>query len=435
MPLRIESYALIGDCHSGALVGKDGSIDWLCLPRFDSAACFAALLGTPEHGRWLIAPKGEYHVKRQYREGTLILETRFETSDGSATLIDFMPPRTTHIGLIRMVVGRRGRVPMSTELILRPDYGSLIPWVRRSGEGITAIAGPDAFCICSDVQLEGKDFKTVGDFEVAAGKTITFSMTWFPSHAPSPHCRKERDALATAEAWWRDWSGRCQYKGKWSAPVLRSLITLKALTYAPTGGIAAALTSSLPEQLGGPRNWDYRCCWPRDATFTLFALIEAGYIDEAQAFRAWLLRTVAGSPSQLQSVYGLAGEHRLLEFEVPWLPGYENSAPVRVGNLAFTLPAGVLAHGPHQLGGDALAGAGRRESQRRLGTVVVHPINSRHASRRTGRASYLTCSHTGPKPQRGRASSSASLALRVSMVEINHAKSHDTAYHLFPPLC
>lgn len=336
MPSRIEDYALIGDCHTGALVAKDGSIDWLCLPRFDSAACFAALLGTPEHGRWLVAPQGEFRVKRRYRDGTLILETEFEGAAGAATLVDFMPPRASHVALIRMVIGRRGHLPMRSELILRPDYGSLIPWVRRLDGGITAIAGPDAFRLCADVELAGEDFKTVSEFDVAAGETVTFSMSWFPSHESPPECQSADSALAAAEAWWREWSGRCQYQGQWFEPVLRSLITLKGLTYAPTGGIAAALTTSLPERLGGTRNWDYRCCWPRDATFTLFALLEAGYVDEARAFRDWLLRAIAGAPSQLQSVYGLSGEHRLLEFELPWLPGYENSAPVRAGNLAYT---------------------------------------------------------------------------------------------------
>lgn len=337
MPSRIEDYALIGDCHTGALVSKQGSIDWLCLPRFDSAACFAALLGNPEHGRWQICPSEEVKgIKRRYRDGTLVLETEFETGTGSATLIDFMPPRTSHMDLIRIVAGRRGRVPMRSELVLRPDYGSLVPWVRRLDSGITAIAGPDGFRVCGDVDLSGEDFKTVSEFEVSAGQSISFTMSWFPSHVPTPPCRDVRSALTKTESWWGDWSSRCEYRGQWREPVLRSLITLKALTYAPTGGIAAALTTSLPEQLGGPRNWDYRCCWPRDATFALYALLESGYVDEARAWRDWLVRAVAGSPSQLQSVYGIAGEHRLLEFEMPWLPGYENSAPVRAGNLAYT---------------------------------------------------------------------------------------------------
>lgn len=337
MPARIEDYALIGDCHTGALVSKQGSIDWLCLPRFDSAACFAALVGQPDHGCWQIVPQGELRVtRRRYRPGTLVLETEFETDGGAATLIDFMPPRTSHMDLIRIVAGRRGRVPLRSELILRPDYGSLVPWVRRLDGGLTAIAGPDGFRVCSDVPLQGEDFKTVSEFEVAEGDSVSFTMTWFPSHSPTPACRDVQGALAKTESWWSEWSGRCEYQGRWREPVLRSLITLKALIYAPTGGIAAALTTSLPEQLGGPRNWDYRCCWPRDATFALYALLEAGYVDEARAWRDWLVRAVAGNPSQLQSVYGIAGEHRLLESELHWLPGYENSAPVRAGNLAFT---------------------------------------------------------------------------------------------------
>lgn len=336
MSTPIEDYALIGDCQTGALVSRGGSIDWLCLPRFDSGACFASLLGTPEHGRWLIRPAGEIRAtRRRYRHDTLILETDFETTDGAVTLIDFMPPRSVEPDLVRTVVGRKGRVPMYFELVIRPDYGSLIPWVRSVDDGLIAVAGPDGFHVRSDVPLHGENFKTVSDFTVSAGQTVSFVMDWFPSHRhPSPGIDPVKSLVAT-ELWWRRWSRKCTYQGPWRGPTMRSLITLKALTYAPTGGIVAALTTSLPEQLGGVRNWDYRYCWPRDATFALYALLEAGYIDEARAWRDWLLRAVAGNPAQIQALYGVAGEHHLREFELPWLPGYENSAPVRVGNAAY----------------------------------------------------------------------------------------------------
>ena len=337
MSVPIEDYALIGDCQTGALVSREGSIDWLCLPRFDSGAVFAALLGTPEHGRWLIRPKGEIRgTRRRYRDETLILETDFATADGTVTLIDFMPPRSTEPDVVRTVVGRTGEVPMYLELILRPDYGSLVPWVRRLDDGgISAVAGPDGFHVHSSVRLHGENFKTVADFTVSAGQSLSFVMNWFPSHRSPPPSIDPIKYLVATEIWWRRWSRRCTYQGPWRAATLRSLITLKALTYAPTGGIIAALTTSLPEDLGGVRNWDYRYCWPRDATFTLYALLEAGYIDEARAWRDWLLRAVAGNPEQIQAIYGLAGEHRLVEYELPWLPGYENSAPVRVGNGAY----------------------------------------------------------------------------------------------------
>ena len=332
----IEEYAMIGDCHTGALVSRHGSIDWLCLPRFDSAACFAALLGTSEHGRWLIAPQADNPtIRRRYRDDTLILETDFETPEGAVTVVDFMPPRTVQPDVIRIVIGRRGTVNMRMELVLRPDYGSLVPWVRRCDGGNSAIAGPDGFQIRSDVEMHGENLKTVCDFTVAAGQSVAFNLTWFPSHRSPARALDPQKSLAATETAWKKWSKRCTYRGKWPDATIRSLITLKALTYAPTGGICAALTTSLPEQLGGPRNWDYRICWPRDATFTLTALIESGYISEARAWRNWLLRAVAGSPEQIQSVYGLGGEHRLTEEEIPGLPGYENSAPVRIGNAAF----------------------------------------------------------------------------------------------------
>jgi GH15 family glucan-1,4-alpha-glucosidase len=335
MSARIEEYALIGDCHTGALVSREGSIDWLCLPRFDSGACFAALLGTAEHGRWQIRPTGESRTTRRYRGDTLILETDFETAEGAVTLIDFMPLRTVKPDVVRTVIGRRGVVPMHLELVIRPDYGSLVPWVRKCDRGIRAVAGPDGFQVTSDVELQGENFKTVGNFTVAAGQTVSFVMTWLPSHGAPPAPVDPIKSLTETESWWQRWSQRCCFQGPFRAAVMRSLITLKALTYAPTGGIVAALTTSLPEQLGGKRNWDYRCCWPRDAAFTLSALLECGYEQEAAAWRDWLMRAVAGDPAQMQSVYGIAGEHRLEEFEIPWLPGYEDSAPVRIGNSAF----------------------------------------------------------------------------------------------------
>jgi GH15 family glucan-1,4-alpha-glucosidase len=336
MPARIEDYALLGDCETAALVSRDGSVDWLCWPRFDSGACFAALLGGPEHGRWRIAPAdASARIRRRYRENTLILETEFDAADGSVTLIDFMPLRGSNSDLVRMVIGRRGRVTMKTELIIRFDYGSTVPWVTQLDDGsLRAIAGPDMLLLRTDVPLRGEGLTTVGEFAVGAGETATFVLTYAPSHSPPPAPVDPKLALADTEAFWREWAGRCRYAGEWSDAVIRSLVTLKALTYRPTGGIVAAPTTSLPEQLGGSRNWDYRCCWLRDATLTLLTLMDAGYYDEAAAWRDWLLRAAAGSPSQLQIMYGIAGERRLPEWSVPWLPGYEGSAPVRVGNAA-----------------------------------------------------------------------------------------------------
>jgi GH15 family glucan-1,4-alpha-glucosidase len=335
MPSRIEDYALIGDCQTAALVGRDGSIDWLCVPRFDSPACFAALLGTPEHGRWLIAPAGKVRaVQRRYRANTLVLETEFETDDGVVAVVDCMPPRTRAPDVIRVVEGRRGRVAMRMELVMRPAYGSRVPWVRRVNGDLLAVAGRDALRLRSTVGVHGKDLRTVADFEVAEGQTASFELTWFPSHEAPPSPYDPQEAVRRTERWWQDWSARCTYEGEWREAVVRSLITLKALTYAPTGGVVAAATTSLPEQLGGVRNWDYRYCWLRDATFTLYALLLVGYVDEARAWRRWLLRAVAGAPSQAQIMYGLAGEQWLPELEIPWLPGYEGARPVRVGNAA-----------------------------------------------------------------------------------------------------
>jgi GH15 family glucan-1,4-alpha-glucosidase len=332
--LKIEDYALIGDCHSAALVGRDGSIDWLCWPRFDSAACFAALLGSRDNGRWRIAPTGKFSVKRQYRPGTLILETEFEAAEGAATLIDFMPARTDTCDLVRMVRGTRGRLDMALELVLRFDYGASVPWVSRTGHGIRAVAGPDMVHVVSPVALKGKDLTTVADFTVAEGETLAFVMTHCPSHLGTPRRIDAGRALRDTEADWAKWCERCSVGGEWKDQVLRSLVTLKALTYAPTGGMVAAPTTSLPEHIGGVRNWDYRYCWLRDATLTLLALMNGGYREEARAWRDWLTRAVAGSPEQMQIMYGIAGERRLPELELGWLAGYERSRPVRIGNAA-----------------------------------------------------------------------------------------------------
>jgi GH15 family glucan-1,4-alpha-glucosidase len=333
---RIEDYALIGDCETAALVGRNGSIDWLCWPRFDSPACFAALLGEPEHGHWLVTPVDHTaRVSRRYRGDTLILETTFETAEGTAVLVDFMPVRGANSDLVRMVRGARGRVPMRMELIIRFAYGALVPWVTRMDDGsIRAIAGPDMVVLRSDPPLHGSGLTTVADFVVSEGETVSFVMTWGPSHLAPAIPVNPAEALAATEEYWTEWSSRCTYTGPWREPVLRSLLTLKALTYAPTGGIVAAPTTSLPESIGGARNWDYRYCWLRDATLTLLALMDAGYFDEARTWRDWLVRATAGSPEQAQIMYGLAGERYLPEWELPWLPGFAKSTPVRVGNAA-----------------------------------------------------------------------------------------------------
>ncbi|HEX2526034.1 MAG TPA: glycoside hydrolase family 15 protein, partial [Geminicoccus sp.] len=323
MASRIEDYALIGDCETTALIARDGSIDWLCWPRFDSPACFAALLGGPEHGRWLLAPvDAAPRVSRRYREGgTLILETDYETADGAITIIDFMPPRSAASDLVRIAIGRRGKVAMRTQLILRFDYGSAVPWVTHTeGGSLRAIAGPDMVVLHATVPLHGENLSTVGEFVLAAGEEASFVLAHTSSHQMSPVPVEPHVALDETEHFWRAWSNQCTYAGDWPEAVRRSLVTLKALTYAPTGGIAAAATTSLPEQIGGPRNWDYRFCWLRDATLTLLALIDAGFLEEAQAWQEWLLRAVAGSPSQLQIMYGLAGERQLREWELDWLP-------------------------------------------------------------------------------------------------------------------
>ena len=331
----IEDYALIGDCETAALVNRSGSIDWLCFPRFDSPACFAALLGGPEHGRWLLAPAGQPRaVRRRYREGTLVLETEFETAEGVVAVIDCMPVRSGVPDVFRVVEGRRGRVPMRTELTIRFDYGSLIPWVRRTEDGLTAIGGADLIRVRTPVPLRGENFHTMGEFTVLPGQHIPFTLEWQRSYQPSAAGVDPERSIAATERWWREWSDRCAYQGPYRDAVVRSLITLKALTYRPSGGLLAAATTSLPERLGGVRNWDYRFCWLRDATFTLYALMLGGYTQEASDWREWLLRAVAGEPSQAQILYGVAGERLVPEWEIGWLPGYAGSTPVRVGNAA-----------------------------------------------------------------------------------------------------
>lgn len=335
MAARIEDYAIIGDLNTAALVCRSGSIDWLCLPRFDSPACFAALLGNTENGRWLIAPSGPCKSRRGYREDGLILETHFTTPEGAATLVDFMSISGEYTSIIRIVKGIKGLVELSTDIVIRFDYGLTVPWVSRVDETtLTAIAGPNLITLRSTAALKGKDMRTQGEFTVRAGEAQTFVLTYSLSHQPVPLPLSVETALAATEKYWKSWAGRCAVTGKWSNQIRRSLITLKALSFRPTGGIVAAATTSLPEQIGGPRNWDYRFCWVRDATFTLLAFMNAGYLEEAATWQGWLERAIAGSPDQLQTVYGVAGERRLDEWEIGWLPGYENSKPVRVGNAA-----------------------------------------------------------------------------------------------------
>ena len=336
MTLRIEDYALIGDCKTAALVGRDGSIDWLCWPRFDSAACFAALLGTVENGRWLLAPRQRIlAVRRHYRPGTAILETEFETETGRAAIVDFMPLKNG-ANLVRIVIGRSGHVDFRNEFVVRFNYGATVPWVSRRDDGsLDVIAGPERVVLRTPAALRGEDLKTLGEFVVEAGQSVPFVLSYGPSFEAPPSAIDPFDAPDCTETSWRRWSDRCPNVGRWTDAVKRSLITLKALTYAPTGGIVAAATTSLPERLGGVRNWDYRYCWLRDATFTLLAFIHLGYYEEARAWRDWLLRAVAGSPNQIQIMYGVAGERWLPELIVSWLHGYEKSSPVRIGNAAY----------------------------------------------------------------------------------------------------
>ncbi len=335
MASRIEDYGLIGDTETVALVGRDGSIDWFCAPRFDSGACFAALLGDSRHGRWLIAPvEPAQRTTRAYRRDSLVLETEFEVSTGRVKLIDCMPIRDRSVDIVRVVEGVSGEVPVRMELIVRFDYGAVVPWVRKVDKALRAIAGPDAVTLWSPVETRGVDLTTQAEFTVRPGERVAFRLAWHASHESPGRPRNPLAAVEATDRWWRRWASRCTYKGRWRDAVVRSLITLKALTFAPTGGIVAAATTSLPEQLGGVRNWDYRYCWLRDATLTVYALIAGGYTDEAKAWTAWLLRAAGGDPSTLAIMYGPAGERRLTELELPWLPGYEGARPVRIGNLA-----------------------------------------------------------------------------------------------------
>ena len=344
---RIEDYALIGNCLTAALVGRNGSIDWLSFPRFDSPACFAALLGNRMNGRWQIVPaENDVAVERRYRPETMVLETRFRTGSGCVLVTDFMPlpshrgaglaPDRRRVDLVRIIQGEHGSVPMKMEMIFRFDYGSIVPWVRRRHDGLSAVAGPDALRLRTPVDLVGRDQVTVSEFTIRAGETIPCTLSWYRSHQQEPAAYDAMAALDETVAHWQTWSRRYEAKTEWRDAELRSLLTLKALTYHPTGGIVAAPTTSLPEKIGGVRNWDYRFCWLRDATFTLYALLLSGYRDEAQAWREWLLRAVAGSPSEVQVMYGLAGERRLPEYELPALGGYSDSRPVRIGNAAHT---------------------------------------------------------------------------------------------------
>jgi GH15 family glucan-1,4-alpha-glucosidase len=331
----IEDYALIGDLQTAALVSREGSVDWCCFPRFDSGACFAALLGTPDHGRWLLAPASRIRrSSRRYRDDTLILESIFETDEGTVRAIDFMPPRGKTPDIVRIVEGLDGHVPMRSELVIRFDYGQIVPWVRRVDDARVAVAGPDALCFRTPVDVRGENMRTVSEFTLAAGERIPFVLTWFPSHEELPEEVDPEQALADGEEYWLDWAAGCRHHGDYHDEIHQSLLVLKALTYAPTGGIVAAPTTSLPEFVGGMRNWDYRFCWLRDATLTLLAMLKAGYKEEAEAWREWLLRAVAGDPGDLQIMYGLAGERRLDERELDWLPGFAGSRPVRVGNAA-----------------------------------------------------------------------------------------------------
>ena len=336
---KIEDYAFLSDTQTGALVSRDGCVDWLCFPRFDSPACFASLLGETKNGHWRFFPEEEVKAtRRRYRGDSLILETEIETKSGAVRLIDFMPPRGENPDIIRIVEGLRGKVPMQMELIIRFDYGQIVPWVRRRKryEGLEAIAGPDGLILRTPIETCGKDLTTVAEFTVEKGDRVPFVLTWFASHTEPPRKVNAEHALGDTEKYWSDWSQQFHSKGEWRDAVMRSLIVLKGLTYAPTGGLVAALTTSLPEKIGGVRNWDYRFCWLRDAALILLALLRSGYLDEAKSWRQWLLRAIAGSPEQMQAIYGVRGERRLEEFEIPWLSGYENSKPVRIGNAAFS---------------------------------------------------------------------------------------------------
>ena len=332
---RIEDYAMIGDLRTAALVGRDGSIDWFCCPRFDSGACFAALLGTNDNGRWLVAPRGKAQSSRCYHDGSMVLETRHATETGTVEVVDFMPIHSDHPSIVRLVKGVSGKVRMHADLAIRFDYGTAVPWVSRSDEDtLAAVAGPNLLTLRTPVKMRGRDMRSTADFTVHEGETIPFVLAYSPSHLPPPQPIDHVEALTETQGYWREWSARCRTAGPLAETVQRSLLVLKALSYRPTGGIVAAATTSLPEQIGGPRNWDYRYCWLRDASFTLRALLNAGYREEADAWQNWLMRAIAGSPEQMQIMYGVAGERRLDEWQVDWLSGYENSRPVRIGNAA-----------------------------------------------------------------------------------------------------
>ena len=335
MAALIEDYGLIGDLQTAALVSRHGCIDWLCFPRFDSGACFAALLGDEENGRWSLRPASDItSAQRRYRGDTLVLETELACDEGVVRLIDFMPPRGEAPDVVRIVEGVEGTVPMKMRMSIRFDYGSIVPWVRRKDEGLHAVAGPDALLLATPIDLVGRNLHTEAEFDVAHGDRVPFVLTWFPSNQDLPQHTDAEQALVDTDSFWREWVTDCVHVGRFREPLVRSLVTLKALTYAPTGGIVAAATTSLPEALGGVRNWDYRYCWLRDATLTLLALVRAGYDGEARAWRDWLLRAIAGRPGEVQIMYGIAGERRLTEVELEWLPGYERSTPVRIGNAA-----------------------------------------------------------------------------------------------------
>src|SRR5450432_127314 len=375
---KIEDYGLIGDCETAALVGRDGSIDWLCWPAFDSDACFAAILGSGEHGRWLMAPEGEVvRSSRRYWDNTLILETQLETASGTVALIDFMPPRGKASDVVRLVRGVSGSVKMRMELVMRFGFGADIPWVKRTEDrsALLAICGPDMTVLRTPVETRGENMTTVAEFVVAAGEAIPFVLTYGPSHLPVPEPIDPAVALQETQDFWTEWCSHCTYHGEERDLVMRSLITLKALTYAPTGGIVAAPTTSLPEKLGGARNWDYRFCWLRDATFTLLALMNSGYTEEASAWHNWLLRAVAGAPANMQIMYGIMGQRRLLEWEADWLPGYEGAQPIRVGNAAHAQLQldvyGELIEAFHQ---SRMAGLELDETYWALGRAVVDHV-------------------------------------------------------------
>jgi len=382
MSKRIEDYGLIGNMLSCALVGRDGSIDWLCLPRFDSDACFAALLGTPEHGRWLIAPQERTRrTTRRYLPGTAILETTFATAEGTVSVTDFMPlgPDEENVELVRIVHGLEGRVTMEMELTLRFGYGTTVPWVRRRDYGLRAVAGPDAVDLVTPVSLVGKDMKTCARFVMEKGQIVPFTLAYHRSHREPRFVDDRQVVLRRTADWWHDWSGRCRLpqeaRPEWADAIIRSLITLKSMTFQPTGALVAAPTTSLPERIGGSRNWDYRYCWIRDATLTLYALVNAGYFEEADAFRRWLLRAAAGYPEQMQIMYGLAGERRLTEIELPWLPGYEGGKPVRIGNAAHgQLQLDVYGELMDSLHTARRSRVGPRRAEWRLQTVLLKSL-------------------------------------------------------------